>query len=406
MVTRNFGVEFATAKYNSTGVRQWVDYLFRPDDGQNFPQKISVTPAGDVYVTGSSSNSGDLVSTLLVKYNTSGKQAWSQHVDNFNVMGSANVAVDSQENVYWAVTEVTQDPLTGTANHSFIYKYDPIGNLLSTTPTEGFATNVETDARGNSYVLGASDSVPAESAATIMAEFKADGTSWQVGIPGPGEIAGPANIAPNRDGSVFASQFSGANGLMKFSSTGVPLWTVQNSGLLAVNSFGDVYVAAQTVSKCDPNGNLIWQQPFEGPSHQAATPTAIAAAGGELIVTGMTSINGVPASLTINYVQDGAKLTPLILTFSDQAVGSRSPAQAIVVKNTAEQPLAILKISSASLDFGQTNDCAATLAPGVSCTISVTFAPASTGTFVGSLEVIDPWSGSPQIVKLIGTSTH
>ncbi len=163
--------------------------------------------------------------------------------------------------------------------------------------------------------------------------------------------------------------------MTKFRSHRLQLWTVQNSGLLAVNSFGDVYVAGQTVSKYDPNGILLWQQPFEGLSHQPATPTAINTAGGGLIVTGTTSVNSAPASLTIDYVQDAAKLTPLSLTFSAQAVGTQSPAQIITIKNTAEQSLTILNIISASLDFPQTNNCPASLAPGASCAISVTFHP-------------------------------
>jgi hypothetical protein len=35
------------------------------------------------------------------------------------------------------------------------------------------------------------------------------------------------------------------------------------------------------------------------------------------------------------------------------------------------------------------------LAPGASFAISITFAPASTGTFTGSRELIDEWAGRP-----------
>jgi hypothetical protein len=128
--------------------------------------------------------------------------------------------------------------------------------------------------------------------------------------------------------------------------------------------------------------------------------------GGDLVLTGTATVNGAPASLTADYVQDAAKLTPLSLTFPAQAVGTQSPAQTITLKNTAEQSLAILKITSQSLDFPQTNNCPASLAPGASCTISVSFAPASSGAITGQLEVQDPWAGSPQFVKLTGTATQ
>jgi len=405
MATQNGGLEFATAKYNTNGARQWVDYFFRPDNGQNIPAKIAVSAAGDAYVAGTSSfeDTTGLASAVAIKYDPNGARPWTQTIDNFNAIGSVNIALDTQENVYWAVTEVV---VTGTDNRSYLYKYDANGVLLSTTPAGGFSNAIQTDSHGNSYVAGTTAAVPAENAQPIVAEFKAAGGGWQDVIATGGPFTGNSSIAPNSDGSVFISPVPGGAGLTKFSPTGVQLWTVQNSGLLAVNSFGDVYVAGQMVSKYDPNGILLWQQPFEGPSHQPATPTAINTAGGGLIVSGMTSVNGVPASLTVDYVQDAAKLTPLSLTFPAQAVGTQSPAQTITLKNTAEQSLAILNIISQSPDFPQTNNCPASLAPGAFCTISVTFVPASSGAITSQLEVKDPWAGSPQFVKLTGTATQ
>ena len=406
MATQNGGLEFATAKYNTNGARQWVDYFFRPDNGQNIPAKIAVSAAGDAYVAGTSSfeDTTGLASAVAIKYDPNGARAWMQTVDNFTAIGSVNIAVDAQENVYWAVFQVF---ITGTSVGTNIYKYDANGTLLSTTAAGGLSSAIQTDAHGNSYFAGTTsfqDSNGDEQ--PIVSVFKAVGPGWSdvLGPVGSG-FPQPASIAPNSDGSVFISPVPGGAGLTKFSPTGVQLWTVQNSGLLAVNSFGDVYVAGQMVSKYDPNGILLWQQPFEGPSHQPATPTAINTAGGGLIVSGLTSVNGVPASLTVDYVQDAAKLTPLSLTFPSQTVGTQSPAQTITLKNTAEQSLAILNIISQSPDFPQTNNCPASLAPGAFCTISVTFVPASSGAITSQLEVKDPWAGSPQFVKLTGTAT-
>ena len=363
MATQNGGLEFATAKYNTNGVRQWVDYFFRADDGQNIPAKIAVSAAGEVYVAGTSSfeSATSAASAVAIKYETNGKQAWSQSVENCcNTIASIGIGLDAQENVYWAVLQIL---ITGTDVGTNIYKYDAQGNLLNAVLAGGFINSFQVDSQGNSYVAGTTNFKDGEGdEQPIVSEFKAAGPGW-TDVLGPltSGFPQPASIAPNSDGSVFVSSVPGGAGLTKFSPTGVQLWTVQNSGLLAVNSFGDVYVAGQMVSKYDPNGILLWQQPFEGPSHQPATPIAINTAGGGLIVTGMTSVNGAPASLTIDYVQDAAKLTPLSLTFPAQAVGTQSPAQIITIKNTAEQPLAILDIISASLDFPQTNNCPASL---------------------------------------------
>ncbi len=189
MATQDGGLEFATAKYNTNGVRQWVDYYFRPDNGQNIPSKIAVSGAGNAYVAGTSSfeNTTGLASAVAIKYDSNGAQAWTRAVDNFNAIGSVNIAVDTQENVYWAVTEVL---VTGTDNRSYIYEYNANGVLLSTTAAGGFSNAIQTDAQGNSYIAGSTPTIPAENAQPMMAEFKAAGGGWQDVITTGGPFAG------------------------------------------------------------------------------------------------------------------------------------------------------------------------------------------------------------------------
>ena len=55
--------------------------------------------------------------------------------------------------------------------------------------------------------------------------------------------------------------------------------------------------------------------------------------------------------------------------------------------------------------FNETSNCGASLAAGASCTISVTFAPVTTGSVTGNLLVTDNATGSPQMVTLTGTGT-
>ncbi len=402
MATQNGGLEIATAKYNANGTRQWVDYFFRHDDGQAVPSYLAVSAGGSAYVSGTSSF--DTNSAVAIKYDVNGNQIWTQSVENCcNTIASIGIALDAHENVYWVLFQII---ITGTDLETDIYKYDPNGNLLSTTSTGENLSTFRLDSQGNVYGAGTTnfqDSNGDEQ--PIVSEFKATGPGW-TDVLGPltSGFPQPASIAPNSDGSVFVSPVPGGAGLTKFSPTGAQLWTVQNSGLLAVNSFGDVYVAGQMVSKYDPNGNLIWQQPFEGPSHQPATPTAINTAGGGLIVTGITSINDAPASITIDYVQDAAKLTPSALTFPSQVIGTQSSSQEVVLKNTAEQSSAVTSITISG-DFHQTNNCPATLAPSGTCTISVTFLPTAAGTRTGTLTVNDLWAGSPQTETLTGTGT-
>jgi phospholipase C len=100
-------------------------------------------------------------------------------------------------------------------------------------------------------------------------------------------------------------------------------------------------------------------------------------------------------------------LTPSSLTFDPQLITTTSPAQKITLKNNQSVTLTISSIATSS-GFAQTSTCPispATLAAGATCTISVTFTPASLGTINGTLSVSDNAAGSPQTASLTGTGT-
>ena len=99
-------------------------------------------------------------------------------------------------------------------------------------------------------------------------------------------------------------------------------------------------------------------------------------------------------------------LSPISLTFAAQNVGTTSPAQMITLSNTGTAALNITNIGITGADpsdFTQTNTCPASLAVGTSCTISVTFTPAATGTRTASVSITDNALRSPQFVLLTGT---
>jgi hypothetical protein len=96
------------------------------------------------------------------------------------------------------------------------------------------------------------------------------------------------------------------------------------------------------------------------------------------------------------------------LTFGSQATGSTSAAQQLTLTNAGGGTLSISGIAIAggnAADFGETNNCPASLAPNGACTINVTFAPLDTGTFNSFVQITDNAPGSPQTVALSGTGT-
>ncbi len=100
--------------------------------------------------------------------------------------------------------------------------------------------------------------------------------------------------------------------------------------------------------------------------------------------------------------QPAVTLSPSVLTFGSQYVGTTSGAQTINVTNSGRAALAISSITAAG-DFAQTNTCPASLAAGASCAVGLTFTPTAGGSRTGTLTIVDNAPGSPHTVTLSGT---
>ena len=103
-----------------------------------------------------------------------------------------------------------------------------------------------------------------------------------------------------------------------------------------------------------------------------------------------------------------ATVAPGAVTFADRMVGTTSDAQAVTMRNTGLEPLAIFtfRLNGAdAADFAQGADCPIspdTLPAGGSCTVYVSFTPHSGGLKSASLVIGDSAPSSPQTVLLSG----
>ncbi|TAN21483.1 MAG: choice-of-anchor D domain-containing protein [Acidobacteria bacterium] len=88
------------------------------------------------------------------------------------------------------------------------------------------------------------------------------------------------------------------------------------------------------------------------------------------------------------------------LTFAAQATGTTSASQTVTFTNPGLAADAISGIS-ASGDFSESNNCGTSLAPGATCTVTVTFTPAALGTRSGTLALATNLGATS--VALIGT---
>jgi uncharacterized delta-60 repeat protein len=96
------GLDYATIKYNSAGVQQWVSRYNGQGNGQDKARSITIDGLGNVYVTGESMVSGTTTDYATIKYNAAGVQQW---VQTYNGPGNdidiaRSIAVDGLGNVY------------------------------------------------------------------------------------------------------------------------------------------------------------------------------------------------------------------------------------------------------------------------------------------------------------------
>ena len=131
-------------------------------------------------------------------------------------------------------------------------------------------------------------------------------------------------------------------------------------------------------------------------------PQSLGAKGAALAVT--SNSPGSPQLVSLSGTGTGTAglgVSPGLLTFGAQAVGTSSAAQPVTVQNNGSAPATFSSIATTG-DFTQTNNCGSTLAASASCTVSVTFSPAANGTRTGTLTISSNDPAGPQSVSLSG----
>jgi hypothetical protein len=122
-------------------------------------------------------------------------------------------------------------------------------------------------------------------------------------------------------------------------------------------------------------------------------------------------VKSVPGSTTASLVT----VTPQSLAFGAAPVSQPVTLQAVLANSgTTPSQLKSVAVDTGAGDFTQTNDCGSAIAPGATCTVSVTFKPTTIGTiggrvaatFIDGSVVVVPLSGTGQAAKLsVGPTT-
>ncbi len=332
------GQDIFVAKYDPAGALLWVRQAGGPTPAWNMGRGVGTDLIGNVYVTGGFSGDVTFGTTVvsaleateffLAKYDKTGVIQWVRqsvggHGDG--VYGTG-LAVDSAGNSYavgfadngltvtFGSTNLLSPSPTGYS--SFLVKYDAAGTLqwaqLLGGPGHTYATKVAADAAGNVYVhggftedttMGGRHLVSTGDADAFIAKFDAAGTlAWVQQAGGPGK-ENEGGIAVDSAGRVLVTgQFgsdpmtisgltlTNAGGwdayLAQYDASGGLQWA-RRAGGAGLDGYFDVALDQQNfayaagasgsdalppssqggalVARYDPAGNLLWAQSASSP---------------------------------------------------------------------------------------------------------------------------------------------
>jgi hypothetical protein len=214
---------------------------------------------------------------------------------------------------------------------------------------------------------------------------------------------GDGTFQPHVDYAVGISPF--AIVVADFNGDGIPDLAVSNEICFYATS-----CPPGTVSILLGNGDGTFQPDVEYLA--ALIPQGLATAdlsgdGGADVAVANYFSNSVSVLLNLPVIS----VFPNTLAFAKEAVGKKSAPKTITIGNPSGTPIGISSIKVAGADpgdFAETNTCPispATLAPGATCSITVTFTAAASGKRSGKIELTDTVPGSPQAITLTGSGT-
>lgn len=259
---------YATIKYNIDGIEQWIKRYASGGNFDDVPYDIAVDDSGNIYVTGYASNPDTTiydVDYLTIKYNSSGNQQWTARYNGTgnNSDAARAIGVDDTGNVYvtgWSVGE------GGRHDHATI-KYNSSGiEQWVSRFNGGFVYDLVVDRAGNVYTTGNySDSTTIGDFITIKYNSYGE-AQWIVGYNGPGDgLDGAVAITLDQFDNIYVTGFVEVQGgipsfdfaTVKYKQRIVP---VELTNFNATVNSGTVNLSWQTATEINNQGFEIQRQ--------------------------------------------------------------------------------------------------------------------------------------------------
>ena len=448
------------SKLDATGSQLVYSTFLGGSGTDRLVEGVAVDSLGNAFVTGWTTSPDFPTSSGAFQTTFTGTQ--DGFVTKFNPTGSAliystllggsatsfvnSVVLDASDNAFLvgqttssdfpATPGVVQNTLHGV-NDMFVAKLNSAGSALlystylgGTGRENGFG--IALDSAGNVYVTGLScsknfpttagafqrvykgicaqdgtggNAVVAELSPTLSSLLYSTfigGSRNDVGYTIAIDSTGVAHIAgrttsldfPTTPGA-FQTTFGGVSDafLVYLNPTGSQL---NYSTYLGGNSSDAGYVLA-----LDPAGNDV----FDGRTHSTNFPTT---PGAFDPTCSKCTLQTSSSHIFVSRFVPGDQVWPLALNFGYVNVGTTTSPLVTTLANSETSPLNINSVSISGTNasnFIENDTCGSSLAPGASCSISVTLNPPTTGGYSGLLSISDSAANSPQTVVLSGNGT-
>jgi hypothetical protein len=358
------------SKVNATGsALVYSTYLGggQPAEGSG----IAVDASGSAYVTGAASTGFPTTpgafqqccqGAFVTKLNPAGSAlVYSTYLGSSYDWGSG-IAVDGSGSAYvTGFASSTSFPVTPGA-----FQTSPADCCVSPFPGDGFVTKLNPTGSAlvySTYLGGSSNDVGSRIALNASGNAYVTGVTFSTDFPTMNPFQPVCADSCSPDG--FVTKLNAAGSALVYSTfLGGRAGVMGFFDAIAVDPFGNAYVTGLTGSLYFPTVS-----PFQ--------PT-FGGAFSDAFVAKIRPLNA-----------PGVGLNAQTLSFST-AVGT-STSQNLALRSVGSQDLLIRRILALEPRsvFAQTNNCASTLSPGETCTITVTFTPKRVGVQRGFLLIVD-----------------
>lgn len=260
--------DYLIIKYNSAGIQQWVQRYNGTGNNSDYAASMAVDGSGNVYVTGWSGGGSTFDDYATIKYNSDGVQQWVQRYNGpgNNSDAAYSIVIDLSGNIY--ITGKSTG--IGTSFDYATIKYNPSGNLLwvqrydASENEEDNASSIAVDLTGNVYVTGRSFK-SGNSTDYVTLKYNSSGIQqWIQRYNGTASSHDePNSIVVDILGNVYITGGSIGIGTsrdyatLKYNSSGVQQWVQLYTGLgtgidaphsIAIDALGNVYVTGQSMN--------------------------------------------------------------------------------------------------------------------------------------------------------------